>query len=74
MFVLVENDRVVGRPLAILIPQYAGLRETHERFIVVQGEETAKGDAVHGIRGLDGKAMVVTLPELELLGTWRPLN
>jgi hypothetical protein len=74
VFVLMENDMVVGRPLAILIPQYARLRETNEKFIVVQAEKPTKGDAVLGIRGLDGKAMVVTLPELELLGTWRPLN
>jgi hypothetical protein len=74
VFVQMENDMVIGRPLAILIPQYARLRETHERFILVQAEKTTKGDAVLGIRGLDGKAMVVTLPELELLGTGRPLN
>lgn len=59
VFVSMVNNVVVGKPLAISIPQYARLRETHEKVIVVQAEE-ASGIGILGIRGLDGKEAVVT--------------
>jgi hypothetical protein len=73
VFVSMVNNVVVGKPIAISIPQYARLRETREKVILVQAEET-KGIGIFGIRGLDGKEAVVTEPEVELLGTERPPN
>jgi hypothetical protein len=73
VFVSKVGDVVVGKPLAISIPQYARLRETREKVIVVQAEE-ARGIGILGLRGLDGKEAVVTEPEVELLGTERPPN
>jgi hypothetical protein len=71
IFVAAVKDVVIGKPLPIQIPQYALLRDTRERVIVVQAEE-ANGLRLVGIRHLDGKEAVVTEPELEFLGTRKP--
>jgi len=62
---------IIGKPLPIQIPQYALLRDTRKRVIVVQAEE-ANGFRLIGIRGLDGQEAVVTEAELELLGIQKP--
>ena len=71
VFVAAVKDVVIGKPLPITIPQYALLRDTKERVILVQAEE-ANGMKLFGVRGLDGKEAVVTDADLELLGTQKP--
>ena len=71
VFVAAVKDVVIGKPLSITIPQYALLRDTKERVILVQAEE-ANGMKLFGVRGLDGKEAVVTDADLELLGTQKP--
>ena len=68
IFVAAFDDRVIGQPIPIEVPQYACLRATRERVIVVQAEY-AKGLKLYGVRGFDGKAAVIKDDELELLGT-----
>lgn len=71
VFVAAIKDVVIGKPLPIPIPQYALMRDTHERVILVQAE-AANGMKLFGVRGLDGKEAVVTEADLELLGTQMP--
>jgi hypothetical protein len=71
IFSAVVNGVVVGKPIAISIPQYALLRDTRQRVILVQAE-VANGITLFGVRGLDGKEAVVRDTDLELLGTQRP--
>ncbi len=71
VFVAAVKNVVVGKPLPIAIPQYALLRDTNERVILVQAED-ANGIKLFGVRGLDGKEAVVKEADLELLGTWKP--
>jgi len=73
VFVAAVKDIVIGKPLPITIPQYALLRNTKERVILVQAEE-ANGMKLFGVRGLDGKEAVVTDTDLELLGTQKPIQ
>jgi hypothetical protein len=73
VFAAVVNGVVVGKPLPVSIPQYAQLRASHDRVIVVQAE-LANGFRLYGVRGLDGKNAVVAETDLELLGTKRPSN
>jgi hypothetical protein len=71
VFVASVKNVIIGKPLPIQIPQYALLRDTRKRVIVVQAEE-ANGFRLIGIRGLDGQEAVVTEAELELLGIQKP--
>jgi hypothetical protein len=71
VFVAAVKGVVIGKPLSISIPQYAMLRNNHERVILVQAEE-ANGMKLFGVRGLDGKETVATETDLELLGTQIP--
>jgi hypothetical protein len=73
VFVAAVNNVVVGKPLGIAIPQYAMLRDTHQRVILVQAEE-ANGVTLYGLRRLNGKEVVVKDTDVDLLGTERPLN
>jgi len=69
----VNNVVVVSKPLGIAIPQYAMLRDTHQRVILVQAEE-ANGVTLYGLRRLNGKEIVVKDTDVDLLGTERPPN
>ena len=63
-----------GKPLDIVIPQYAYLIKNGQQktpVIVVQAEE-GKGIKIFGIRDLDGKAATAKESELQLLGTHPP--
>ena len=71
IFVAAVQGKVIGKPLPIKIPQYAYVRDTHERVILVQAED-ANGIKLFGVRGLDGKEAVVRDGDLELLGTQKP--
>ena len=73
VFVAAVNDAAVSKPLGIAIPQYALLRDTHQRVILVQAEE-ANGMKLYGVRRLNGKEVVVKDTDLDLLGTQRPHN
>ena len=72
IFALGIKGKIIGRPLSIQIPQYAVLKETKERVIVVQAEE-ANGLRILGVRTFNGKATAAMQHEVELLGTQRPL-
>jgi hypothetical protein len=74
IFVAKANDRYIGMPLNIVIPQYAyhveqGGQKTP--VIVVQAEE-ANGIKIVGLRDFEGKESAATLGELQLLGTKPP--
>ena len=71
VFVLDIEGVVVGKPLPISIPQYALLRESGERVILVQAEEV-NGIRLFGVRNLDGEEVAAMDTDLELLGTQRP--
>jgi hypothetical protein len=71
VFVTIDKDVPIGKPLPILIPQYALLIKTGERVILVQAEET-NGIRLLGVRKLNGKEAVVGEKDLELLGTQPP--
>jgi hypothetical protein len=71
IFVASMGDKIIGKPIGMQIPQYARLKDTGARAIVVQAEE-ANGMKLFGVRTLDGKEMVTTDSDLELLGTQKP--
>lgn len=71
IFVAAVHGTVVGKPLAVEVPQYALLRDTSERVILVQVEE-ANGIKLFGVRHLAGKEAVVKDGDLELLGSKAP--
>jgi len=63
-----------GKPLDIVIPQYAYLIKKGQQktpVIVVQAEE-GKGIKIFGIRDLDGKTATAKESELQLLGAHPP--
>jgi hypothetical protein len=71
IFVASRQGKVVGKPLAIAIPQYAILTEPNLQVIVVQGEEV-NGEQVFGVRDLAGGEYVVKAEHIQLLGTKKP--
>jgi hypothetical protein len=74
VFVLRAYGTAFGKPLDIVIPQYAYLiRSGQQRLpvIVVQAEE-GKGIKIFGIRDLDGKTATAKQSELQLLGAHPP--
>mgnify|MGYP001292097093 CR=1 FL=1 len=74
VFVLEAYGIHFGKPIDIVIPQYAYLTKRNEKpvpVIVVQAE-VGKGIKVFGVRGLDGDKSTVRDYELQLLGTKPP--
>src|SRR5437870_10593264 len=53
IFVASVGDKIIGKPISIQIPQYARLKDTGARAIVVQAEE-ANGMKLFGVRTLEG--------------------
>jgi hypothetical protein len=64
----IEGDRTTLKPIALLLPACAILREEKKEtpVIVIQAEETPKSKTV-GVRFLEGGNGVCMLEELELL-------
>jgi hypothetical protein len=64
----------IGRPLGIVIPQYAYLIEQsgRKRPVIVVQAERADSMSLVGLRDLGGKELIATLGELELLGRKPP--
>jgi hypothetical protein len=74
VFVAKSGGAYIGRPLGIVIPQYAYLIERSGRkrpMIVVQAERANRMSLI-GLRDLGGKEHVATLGEVELLGRKSP--
>ena len=72
IFVLKAQGAIIGRPLEVVIPQYAYLnKEGHKQVILVQAEE-ANGIKLFGIRDATGKEYISEGSDLELLGTKPP--
>jgi len=76
VFVAAVNNVVIGKPIAIPIPQYVYLTGAQGGMIpaiLVQAEE-ARGKQLCGVRDFSGQEHVVTLPELRLLGKTPPAS
>ena len=74
IFVLKAYGTYFGKPMDIVIPQYALLTKARQKpvpVIVVQGE-IGKGIKLFGVRGLDGDKSTARDFELKLLGTKPP--
>jgi hypothetical protein len=74
VFVLKAYGVYFGKPLDIVIPQYAYLLKKGDKpvpVIVIQAE-LARNIKLFGIRGLDGDVSVVKEPQLQLLGAHPP--
>jgi hypothetical protein len=74
VFVLKAYGGYFGKPMDIVIPQYAIMTKRGEKpvpVIVVQAE-MGGGVKVFGVRGLDGDKSTARDFELELLGTKPP--
>ena len=62
-------------PLSIEIPQYVLWTDENgaeHPMILVQAERAPDGSEIVGLRGFDRSEMVATLPEVKLLGKWKP--
>ena len=74
VFVLRAYGVAFGKPLDVVIPQYAYLIRNGQQklpVIVVQAED-GKGIKIFGIRDFDGKTATAKQSELQLLGTHPP--
>ena len=74
VFALRAYGIAFGKPLDIVIPQYAYLIRNGQQklpVIVVQAED-GKGIKIFGIRDFDGKTATAKQSELQLLGTHPP--
>jgi len=71
IFVGEKQGKVIGKPLAVPIPQYGILTVPNLPVIVVQAEEV-NGEKLYGARDFAGGAYVVKQEHLKLLGTKKP--
>jgi hypothetical protein len=74
LFVLKAHGVYFGKPVDIVIPQYAYLLNKGSEpvpVIVIQAEQE-RNIKIFGVRGLDGDPSVVKEPELQLLGAKPP--
>ncbi len=74
MFALRAYGVPFGKPLDVVIPQYAYLtKRGHEPIpVIVVQAELGKGLKIFGVRGLNGKTATARDSELQLLGTHPP--
>lgn len=73
IFVARVEGAIIGKPIAVTIPQYAYWSQPNGKtlVVVVQAEE-ADGMRLFGLRDSAGGEIVATEPEIELLGTTAP--
>jgi hypothetical protein len=74
LFVLKAHGLYFGKPVDIVIPQYAYLLHKGAKpmpVIVIQAEQE-RSIKLFGVRAEDGEVFVVREPELQLLGTKPP--
>lgn len=72
VFVAAVDGEVIGRPMAVRIPQYVTVKGPPRiKGVLVQAEE-AQGVAMYGILTSDGQSLVALSADVELLGTRRP--
>jgi hypothetical protein len=72
VFVAAVDGQVIGRPMAVRIPQYVAVKgPPRVKGILVQAE-AAQGVEMYGILTADGQSLVTLSSEVELLGTRRP--
>jgi hypothetical protein len=74
LFVLKAHGVYFGKPVDIVIPQYAYLLHKGDKpvpVIVIQAEQE-RNIKIFGVRGLDGDPSVVKELELQLLGAKPP--
>ncbi|MGC2076518.1 MAG: hypothetical protein WA728_10890, partial [Xanthobacteraceae bacterium] len=74
VFALRAYGVAFGKPLDVVIPQYAYLIRNGQQklpIIVVQAED-GKGIKIFGVRDFDGKTATAKQSELQLLGTHPP--
>ena len=74
VFALRAYGVAFGKPLDVVIPQYAYLIRNGQQklpVIVVQAED-GKGIKIFGVRDFDGKTATAKQSELQLLGTHPP--
>jgi hypothetical protein len=74
IFVAKSNGIIIGKPIAMMIPQYAYLLDGKDKrrpVIVIQAED-ANGIKLFGVRDLNGKEYVTKETDLHLLGSEAP--
>ncbi|MFO1160027.1 MAG: hypothetical protein U1E60_14390 [Reyranellaceae bacterium] len=74
VFVAKVGDAVIGKPLAIVIPQFAFWTDSNGKkvpVVIIQAEE-ANGIHIFGFRDAAGADHAATGPEIELLGATPP--
>jgi hypothetical protein len=73
VFVLKTHGIYFGKPVNMIIPQYAYLKRGDKPVpvIVIQAEQE-RSIKIFGVRGLDGEEFVAKEPELQLLGAQPP--
>ena len=74
LFVLKAHGHYFGKPVDIVIPQYAYLLNKGDKpvpVIVVQAEQE-RSIKLFGVRAPNGEVFVVKAPELQLLGAKPP--
>ncbi len=69
VFVAAQGDALIGKPIAIEIPQYAWHKDGEKRtpVVIIQAEEANGQQIVGAVQG-NGKFLAATLAEFELLG------
>ena len=73
MFVAAQGGIVIGKPVAMKIPQYAWHKEGEKKtpVVIIQAEE-ANGQKIIGAIQSNGQFLAATLAEFELLGSNTP--
>lgn len=66
-FAASENGKIIGKPMAIVIPQYAYHTQLKMYVIVIQAED-AMGIPMVGVRDFKGTSYVTLRSELQFLG------
>jgi hypothetical protein len=73
IFVAKAEGVIIGKPIAVTIPQYAyWTQPTGKTLVVIVQAEEANGMRLFGLRDAAGSETVATEPEIELLGTATP--